>query len=467
MMTGLLDKGHHVITDNWYTSLRLARYMLTRKTDLTGVVRVNRGIPERLKNEILDSKQSSFMRNNDVLAVKYEDRKPVYSLSTRYTAEVIEKTKPFQKKVYFKLPVQIFFYNEYMGSVDRADQLLKPYAYGRKNLAWFKKLGIHFIERMLLNSYLVYKSQHSDYKKDFMDYIQEVIKGLIKEFSPGGKEIICVHERANPPRRRRAAAQADVPEPVVPEADEAGEPNEPEGEDVEEADHPWKYHQRVQKERTTKTYPQAKCVQCRYEGKGRTDTRMICILCPKKPGLCSPECFERFHYRIYGEPIYGEPQLRSPPVAARLPHQGSRRPDQPEPVIQPIERPVPVVPSKDPVEPQRKGAKRKRTQHTTPSSNPSSTLVEAQPASPLQDFTLVPGTSTFVDPQPGSSSDLATLQPVIPVARVVPVRKKTKKDSPKPSGSNAARRYADGTYEGLTDSENEDGNNRELGFEEF
>ena len=70
MMTGLLDKGHHVITDNWYTSLRLARYMLTRKTDLTGVVRVNRGIPERLKNEILDSKQSSFMRNVDVLAVK-------------------------------------------------------------------------------------------------------------------------------------------------------------------------------------------------------------------------------------------------------------------------------------------------------------------------------------------------------------------------------------------------------------
>ena len=72
--------------------------MLTRKTDLTGVVRVNRGIPERLKNETLDSKQSSFMRNNDVLAVKYEDRKPVHSLSTRYTAEVIEKTKPFQKK---------------------------------------------------------------------------------------------------------------------------------------------------------------------------------------------------------------------------------------------------------------------------------------------------------------------------------------------------------------------------------
>ena len=212
MLSGLLDMGRHCITDNWYTSIRLARHLLTRATDLTGVVKASRGVPECLKVQKLKPKQSSFMRNGDILVVKYEDRKPVYSLTTRYTAELVEKTKPFHVKVYFKLPLQINFYNEYMGSVDRADQLLKPYASGRKALAWFKKLGLHFIERMVLNSYMIYKSQHPDYKKDFMNYIHDIITGLIKKFSPGGKTLLLNHEKANPPRRSRDAVQADEPE---------------------------------------------------------------------------------------------------------------------------------------------------------------------------------------------------------------------------------------------------------------
>ena len=134
MLSGLLDMGRHCITDNWYTSIRLAQHLLTRATDLTGVVKASRGVPECLKIQKLKPKQSSFMRNGDILVVKYEDRKPVYSLTTRYTAELVEKSKPFHGKVYFKLPLQINFYNEYMGSVDRADQLLKPYASDRKAL---------------------------------------------------------------------------------------------------------------------------------------------------------------------------------------------------------------------------------------------------------------------------------------------------------------------------------------------
>ena len=83
MMSGLLDCGRHVVTDNWYSSLRLARALLAKKTDLTGVVRANRGVPEMLRNENLAKKNSSFPRNGNILVCKYEDRKTVHNITTR------------------------------------------------------------------------------------------------------------------------------------------------------------------------------------------------------------------------------------------------------------------------------------------------------------------------------------------------------------------------------------------------
>ena len=66
-----------------------------------------------------------------------------------------------------KKPVQIEMYNRSMGSVDKADQCLEPYSYDRKSRAWFKKLGIHFFERMILNAFLLYRAKNPDYKGDY------------------------------------------------------------------------------------------------------------------------------------------------------------------------------------------------------------------------------------------------------------------------------------------------------------
>ena len=52
-----------------------------------------------------------------------------------------------------KKPLQIDMYNRFMGSVDKADQLLEPYSYDRKFIAWLTKFWIHFIERMVLNAF--------------------------------------------------------------------------------------------------------------------------------------------------------------------------------------------------------------------------------------------------------------------------------------------------------------------------
>ena len=62
---------------------------------------------------------------------------------------------------------------------------------------------------------------------------------------------------------------------------------------------------------------------------------------------------------------------------------------------------------------------------------------------------------------------LTPLVPVIPVVVVAPVPKKAKKNQREPRGSDPAARNLDGSYRGLTDSEHERGNDRELDFEEY
>ena len=89
LMRDLLDSGRHVVTDNWYTSLRLSDYLLTRETTLTGVVRSGRGPPKRLMAEKLDKHKSVFVRKENTLIVKYMDRKEVTVLSTRYVAGMV------------------------------------------------------------------------------------------------------------------------------------------------------------------------------------------------------------------------------------------------------------------------------------------------------------------------------------------------------------------------------------------
>ena len=84
LMKDVLNEGCHVVAENWYTSLRLAEYLLVKDTTLTGVVRADRGPPASLKDEILVTNQSSFARKGNVLVVKYQDKKAVNFLSTHY-----------------------------------------------------------------------------------------------------------------------------------------------------------------------------------------------------------------------------------------------------------------------------------------------------------------------------------------------------------------------------------------------
>ena len=62
--TNLLDKGHHVYMDNYYTSPELFSELYYRETYACGTVRMNRkGLPNAVKKAKLQPLQSFFLRN--------------------------------------------------------------------------------------------------------------------------------------------------------------------------------------------------------------------------------------------------------------------------------------------------------------------------------------------------------------------------------------------------------------------
>ncbi|KAK3868163.1 hypothetical protein Pcinc_026423 [Petrolisthes cinctipes] len=116
------------------------------------------------------------------------DKKDVCVLTTKYTANIVEhrhmKTYFGNQTVFFNRPLHIEKYNQKMGSVDLADQLLEPYHYDRKSLAWFKKIWIHFLFRIALNAIIAYRNVCRG-TTEFLQFLEILGKELLAEHNLG------------------------------------------------------------------------------------------------------------------------------------------------------------------------------------------------------------------------------------------------------------------------------------------
>ncbi|KAK4325008.1 hypothetical protein Pmani_004390 [Petrolisthes manimaculis] len=209
LMKDLLNSGRHVITDNWYTSLRLADYLETQRTLLTGVVRSGRGPPKEVQDMKWDKKQSVFARKGNALVVKWMDKKDICVLTTKYTANIVEHKKTYfgNKTVFFNRPLHSEKYNQKMGSVDLADQLLEPYHYDRKSLAWFKKIGIHFLFRIALNAFITYRNACRG-TTEFLQFLEILCKELLTEHNLGAAALVEVYtiQKVHGPRLQQPSS---------------------------------------------------------------------------------------------------------------------------------------------------------------------------------------------------------------------------------------------------------------------
>jgi len=151
-----------------------------------------------------------------------------------------------------KKPKSVIKYNEYMSKIDRQDQMTSYYPFERKTLRWYKKIGIHCLHLLLVNSYFLYNKYAK--KTTLYDYRISVIEALLSD-----KQII----------------QDNTPQIIKNKKNEAHYPKKVDKNDK-------------------KKYKYKRCQICSEKGI-RKDTIYYCTECKEQPGLCLENCFEQYH----------------------------------------------------------------------------------------------------------------------------------------------------------------------------
>lgn len=264
LMLPLLNKGHHLYCDNFYTSVSLFENLLQNQTAACGTVRCNRkDMPKALVSKKQTSGETSFMKKDGLLAVKFTDRKDIYMLTTIHddsceTVSVRRRATPTLNK-----PTCVLEYNKFMGGVDLSDQLLESYDASRKSMIWYKKLSIYLLQHAMNNAFILYRQSTSSStvtsKHDrLLNFMHDVIGDLL--FGPNDSHV-----------------DEDKSECVV---------------RLTGRHFPEKITATVCKDKPTK-----RCRVCYKKGK-RAESRFFCTKCPSKPALCIDDCFAEYHTKI-------------------------------------------------------------------------------------------------------------------------------------------------------------------------
>lgn len=180
----LLDRGHHVYMDNYYTSPELFDEMHFRHTFACGTARAMRkGMPHSVTQKKFKKKQKGacvFRRNGPLLCFKWREKKDVLMLTTIHEAILVDSGKKDRDGNIIEKPEAVYYYCQRMGGVDLNDQLLNYQNFLRKSVKWSRKLLIHFFNMLILNAYILNKV-YGEQKLTQEEYRDKIVKYLITE----------------------------------------------------------------------------------------------------------------------------------------------------------------------------------------------------------------------------------------------------------------------------------------------
>ena len=160
----LLDIGHNIYMDNYYTSPELFEELAYRYTFACGTVRKGRrGVPKTITTTKVKPLESVFLRNESILCIKWSGAKtktkknPVHLLSTIHSATEVITLKKDRNGIRLTKPKPILDYTKYMSGVDISDQYMAFHTNLRKSMKWSRKLFFHLFNMVLHNAYILNK----------------------------------------------------------------------------------------------------------------------------------------------------------------------------------------------------------------------------------------------------------------------------------------------------------------------
>ncbi|KAG5871656.1 hypothetical protein JTB14_018712 [Gonioctena quinquepunctata] len=123
LLENLLHERITLITDNWYTSLSLAKKLLNAESHLVETIRKKRnGLPKEVVNAKLKKGEIISMENVNGITIitNWKNKENIYTLSTKHGNEMEEVSCNRQTEL---KPKVVTNYNTGKAAVDLSDQL--------------------------------------------------------------------------------------------------------------------------------------------------------------------------------------------------------------------------------------------------------------------------------------------------------------------------------------------------------
>ena len=176
----LLDRGHHVYFDNYYSSPELLEELLYRETYCCGTVRSNRrGLPKSVTSPKLKPGQSVFRKKESCLVLKWCDKRAVTMITSIHDATELMTRKLDNDGNRKMKPTAIVEYTKLMSGVDLSDQVMASYSILRKSTKWWRTLFLHLFSMIVLNAHILNrkfghnKLTHEDFREYLAKYLLE------------------------------------------------------------------------------------------------------------------------------------------------------------------------------------------------------------------------------------------------------------------------------------------------------
>ncbi|GFO08496.1 PiggyBac transposable element-derived protein 4 [Plakobranchus ocellatus] len=247
---------------------------------IVGTVRSNRiGLPKRLMNTKLAKGELDYRRKDNMVALKWRDKRDVTMLSTIH--DPTEKVTVITRHATTEKPVLVRDYTKYMCGTDRNDQLHAYVPLRRRSLKWWKKLFLHLYTLSLIQAHILHNKVLTQKNKRAW--------GLYKFLVVLG-DALCEDYMQ---KKSEDPAEATNPEPTA--AAQA----------IDRL--VGKHFPRLLPPTEKKTQPRCACKVCLDRARAdpdkdrksrkRTETKHWCNTC-KIPLCVDTDCFEVYHTRL-------------------------------------------------------------------------------------------------------------------------------------------------------------------------
>lgn len=275
LLAGTENKGYSIYMDNYYNSVALTQQFCQNHTHLVGTLRQNRGSPKDLYKAAskLARGQQAYAYTNDgnILVTHWKDKKVVNMISNKHCHTMQESRKRNRAGELVSKPECVLDYNQFMGGVDKADQMIKYFPFIRPTLKWTVKFVSYLMHIAMHNASVLYKKDNP--RSNLSDLLKNCIRQIHMKHS-------C-----------RPSSSASSTSSSTSSASSSSRPsyNDP----ASRLNGKIAQHRLVAVPATAKkTKPTRYCRVCSRRGK-RSETRMLCASCDVP--LHKGECYTHYH----------------------------------------------------------------------------------------------------------------------------------------------------------------------------